>query len=101
MHWEPVSVIICLLTLWISIMALGLPILSKLSACVSQLADLRVQWTHCREADHAAHEVFAEQIEEHAEQLEEHAERIGVLEGTEEDWIGDRDDQKDEGPRAA
>ncbi len=96
MHWELVSVTIGLLTLWISIMALGLPMLSKLSACVEQLAELRVQWSHCREADQLAHQVFAEKLEDHEERIED---LEGTVEG--EGWIGECNGQEDEGPKAA
>jgi len=93
MPWETVSLTIGLLTLWVSIVALGLPILSKLSACVTELAELRVQWTRCREADHAAHEVFEER-------LDDHEDRIETLEGEDEDWIGEDQGEDHENAKA-
>jgi hypothetical protein len=69
MQWDILGIMLSILGLWVSILAMGMPMLSRLSACVASLADLKERWHECRELDQAAHEVFREELDDHEERI--------------------------------
>ena len=73
LNWETLGVIVALL-------ALGLPVLWKLSRATAHLDDLKDRFGECKREDRADHEDFRRSIKQQGITLADHEQRITTLE---------------------